>query len=365
MNQPKISVIIPVYKVPLGYLRACLDSLIDQTMLDCEFIIVSDGAPEKECSICEEYTTKDSRFKFYRHKHAGVSTARNYGIDQAQGEYITFVDSDDRITNNFCSSIYAKAKEWNSDILLFEQISKNRNATLTFSLYMHDIPSVSMEQYQNLIIKLYCPQSSDGLILAGICCKAYRRLFIKANNLYFQPKLHYSEDQFFCLTAFLATQNISYFANSPLYIQNHRSSSASFSYKPNYEREVLFYLKKIYCIIEKHPQLLDKIYFYNRTIQCILYTLDICIFRPDNTISIIARQTLFRSFLDNIYCKESLLRFRKKDFSFSERIACYFCKKKCFWLLLLVSKKWHIKKQIEHYRNRVNVSHHHNFYTNL
>ena len=121
-----MSIIIPVYKVPLEYLRACFDSLVAQTMQESEFIIVSDGAPEAECSVCEEFTKKDSRFKFYKCNHAGVSAARNFGINQVQGEYITFVDSDDKITPNFCSSIYNKAYKWDSDILLFEQASEKR-----------------------------------------------------------------------------------------------------------------------------------------------------------------------------------------------------------------------------------------------
>ena len=80
----KVSVIVPVYKVPLKYLRACLDSLTAQTLQECEFIVVSDGAPEAECAICAEYAGKDSRLKFFRREHAGVSATRNYGIEKAQ-----------------------------------------------------------------------------------------------------------------------------------------------------------------------------------------------------------------------------------------------------------------------------------------
>lgn len=347
----KISVIVPVYKVPLEYLQACFDSLVAQTTQECEFIVVSDGAPDEECSICEEFVTKDSRFKFFKREHAGVSAARNYGIDRAQGEYITFVDSDDKITENFCKTIYNKAKEWNSDILLFEHVSENRKENIYYHLYKQDISVASPIQYKDMLAKLYFPTNNNGLILAGVCCKVYRHSFITENKIHFQHELQYSEDQFFCLNAFLTAHRISYLANAPYYIQVYRYNSASSTYKENYEKEIYFYIDKIKHIADINSDLISSDLFYNRTIQCILYTLDKCIYRPDNNISIKQRKSIFLSFLNNPYCQESLLKFNKNNFSLSERIACYLCKKKTFWILLLISKKWHIQRAIALYRN--------------
>ncbi|MBR3071812.1 glycosyltransferase family 2 protein [Fibrobacter sp.] len=347
----KISVIIPVYKVPLKYLRACLDSLVAQTMQECEFIVVSDGAPETECSVCEEYATRDSRFKFFKHDHCGVSATRNFGIKQAKGEYITFVDSDDRITETFCEKIYNKAKEWNSDILLFEQVSQKKNNIFHYHLYKHDISIASPIQYRNMLTRLYFPKNNNGLILAGVCCKAYRRLFIQENNILFQTELHYSEDQYFCLNAFLKTNKISYLANSHFYIQVCRFNSASQTYKANYENEIYFYLESINNIAKMYSDLIPTELFYNRTIQCILYTLDKCIYRPDKNISTNQRKSTFLSFLNNPYCKESLINFNRHCFTLTEKIACHLCRKKAFWTLLLVSKKWHIQQFIESFKN--------------
>jgi glycosyltransferase involved in cell wall biosynthesis len=342
----KISVIVPIYKVPLEYLRACFDSLLAQTLSECEFIVVSDGAPEAECSICEEYATKSPRFKYFKREHVGVSTTRNFGINHAQGEYFAFVDSDDRITKDFCSTIWEKLQKWNSDILLFEQTFDNKKNNFTNKLFNDDIAQISDIQYRSLLRHLYFPRRNDGPILIRTCCQIYRAAFIKENKLQFNPNLNYSEDQFFNLNAFLKTSKISYLAN-PIYIQTLRNNSLSSSYKPNYEKEVLFYLNEIHNIAETNPNLLNINLFYNRTIQCILYTLDKCIYRPDKNISINQRKTTFLSFLNNLYCKESLSYFEKNSFSFSERIACYLCKKKSFWTLLLISKKWHIQRIFE------------------
>ena len=167
----------------------------------------------------------------------------------------------------------------------------------------------------------------------------------------FQPELHYSEDQLFCLKAFLETKKISYLANHPLYIQNYRPNSASFAYKADYEKEVYTYLESINNIVKKHYDLINKELLYNRTIQCILYTLDKCIFRPDNKTSTSQRKPAFLSFINNIYCKEAILKYNKSNFSLPERIACYLCKKNAFWTLYLVSKKWHLQRIINNYKD--------------
>ena len=120
----KVSVIIPVYKVPLEYLQACFDSLAAQTMQECEFIVVSDGAPNEERSICEEYAAKDSRFNFFKQEHAGVSATRNYGIDQAQGKYIAFVDADDWIDPETNQIVYDYAFENDSDIVFWDMVKE-------------------------------------------------------------------------------------------------------------------------------------------------------------------------------------------------------------------------------------------------
>ena len=207
--------------------------------------------------------------------------------------------------------------------MLFEQAAEKRKDISYYHLYKYDVSIVSPIQYKDLLAKLFFPSTSNGLILAGVCCKAYRRSFIIENHLRFPPELHYSEDQFFCLNAFLKTNKISYLANSPFYIQVCRYNSASQTYKANYEKEIYFYLESLNNIAKTHSDLISAELFNNRTIQCILYTLDKCIFRPDKTISIKQRKSAFLAFLSNHHCRESIVGFNKKRFSFAEKIACY------------------------------------------
>lgn len=99
-EKPLVSVIIPIYKVE-PYLCECVDSVINQTYKNLEIILVDDGSPDKCPEICDEYAQKDSRIKVIHKPNGGLSDARNAGIEVAKGEWISFVDSDDIVNNNF------------------------------------------------------------------------------------------------------------------------------------------------------------------------------------------------------------------------------------------------------------------------
>ena len=96
-----ISVIIPVYKVE-EYLENCIQSVIKQTVSDLEIILVDDGSPDQCPEICDLWADKDSRIKVIHKENGGLSDARNAGLDIAQGEYLSFVDSDDWICMRLC-----------------------------------------------------------------------------------------------------------------------------------------------------------------------------------------------------------------------------------------------------------------------
>lgn len=90
---PKLSVIVPVYKAE-KYLHRCVESILTQTFTDFEILLIDDGSPDRSGEICDEYAKKDSRIKVFHKLNGGASDARNVGLDNAQGEYVCFVDSD-------------------------------------------------------------------------------------------------------------------------------------------------------------------------------------------------------------------------------------------------------------------------------
>lgn len=114
----KVSVILPVYNVE-RYLRACLDSVVTQSLEGIEIIAVNDGSTDGSLKILEEYRNEyPDRMKVFTTENHGVSHARNFGLARASGEYVLFVDSDDFIEKDMCEKLYTKAARDNNDIVV-------------------------------------------------------------------------------------------------------------------------------------------------------------------------------------------------------------------------------------------------------
>ena len=110
-----ISVIIPVYKVE-KYLCRCVDSVLEQTYTNMEIILVDDGSPDNCPIMCDEYARQDSRVKVIHQENAGLSGARNAGIDMAQGQWLAFVDSDDYLAADFLERLYQACVDTGSSL---------------------------------------------------------------------------------------------------------------------------------------------------------------------------------------------------------------------------------------------------------
>ena len=116
MESPNVSVVVPVYNVE-EYLPECVESILRQSFSNFELILVDDGSPDNCGSICDSYAEKDSRVRVIHKKNGGLSDARNRGIEQAKGEFITFVDSDDIIYKDYLKYLYEAAQKYDADIV--------------------------------------------------------------------------------------------------------------------------------------------------------------------------------------------------------------------------------------------------------
>ena len=110
-----VSVIVPIYKVE-KYMHRCVDSIINQTYKKIEIILVDDGSPDSCGKICDEYAEKDNRIKVIHKENGGLSDARNAGIDIAKGNYLTFIDSDDYVTEDYVEFLLNLLKESDADM---------------------------------------------------------------------------------------------------------------------------------------------------------------------------------------------------------------------------------------------------------
>ncbi len=119
MNSPTFSIIVPVYNVE-KYLSQCIESILAQTFSDFELLLIDDGSSDGSPRICDHFAQKDARVKVFHQENGGVSSARNFGIEIATGQYISFVDADDWIEPEYCQRVLEKIHD--SDLLFFTAI---------------------------------------------------------------------------------------------------------------------------------------------------------------------------------------------------------------------------------------------------
>ena len=274
----KISVVIPIYKVPQKYLQACFDSLTNQTLQECEFILISDGAPKEVCSICKEYTAKDSRFKYYKRKHVGVSATRNYGIEHAHGEYITFVDSDDFILPNAVEIWYKQAKEWNSDIFITNYAESSAQKDKLENHLWKPIPIASINNLEYEIILNEFINTKSNSVPRGPCGKLYHRKLLCQYNIRFNTHLKIGEDFVFNFMCFSKASIISFYPRI-LYFYRNNPESVTRAFNPNYFYDRVAPLLEIQ---EKFPNKYDNL-IANEVINIFFQSWPHCYMSPQNT----------------------------------------------------------------------------------
>lgn len=191
MDKVKISIIIPVYNSE-SYLDACVSSILRQDMTSYEVILVDDGSTDSSPLICDRLSSTDSRFRTVHKDNGGVSSARNAGIALAQGEYVTFVDSDDMLAPGALRAM-ASAAEGAPDIVV-----------CGFNVYQEDIlygavtPLKSSCYGRGAIAGFFDATALDcGELFRGPWAKLFRLSVIKRNHLLFDEHLSYAEDKLF------------------------------------------------------------------------------------------------------------------------------------------------------------------------
>ncbi len=173
----KVSIIVPVYKTE-AYLEKCLDSLVNQTLNEIEIIVVNDGSPDNSQDIIDEYAKKyPEKVRAYIKENGGLSDARNYGLDFVNGEFVTFVDSDDYVELETYEKTYNYAKENNLDIVCF-------GGTMIYPDSEQKL-SADSEKLENEFNYL--------LSLPSACFKISKAEIWKKNNLKFAVGLYYED----------------------------------------------------------------------------------------------------------------------------------------------------------------------------
>ena len=178
---PVISVIVPAYNVE-KYIRECLVSLVEQTFRDIEIVVVNDGSTDKTAQIIDEFARKDNRIKVITQENQGLSSARNRGIEQARGEYISFVDSDDWVDKDFLEKLYNTILKYNADISCASAIRKRKNSEKYRFLYKEE------KEYTTLKDKIKICKVPN-------CCYVWNKLYQKSliENIKFKKGVYFED----------------------------------------------------------------------------------------------------------------------------------------------------------------------------
>lgn len=225
----EISIIVPIYKAE-ETLKRCVDSILAQTFVDFELLLIDDGSPDKSGEICDEYVRKDSRVRVFHKENGGVSSARNLGLNKACGEWVGFVDSDDVIPADALDSL---AQQVSSDIDMvmagYEKIGLNGGI---------------VERAPNLVSKTIAWEAAltemfrpTDYAYQGYCfSKLYRASVIKTNDITFNQTIKFNEDRLFVVDFICHSKSCVAYTTKAVYTYLLREESAMGSLAKGYNR---------------------------------------------------------------------------------------------------------------------------------
>lgn len=217
-----ISIIIPVYNTE-RYLAECLDSVVNQTHINIEVLLIDNGSQDSSLSICKRYASKDSRIKIVQTENFGQGVARNTGLKMANGKYVAFLDSDDYYSSlTALDELCGKAEEDQLELLVFsaEPFGDGIDPQPWFLKYKHTV--------QNNIVRDGCTSfsvaHSNEEYYTQVCKRFYLLQHIKAHNFQFDPiRLH--EDDAFSFLSYIMAERVECIGSS-YYARRYRQKSS-------------------------------------------------------------------------------------------------------------------------------------------
>lgn len=186
-----LTIIMPVHNAE-EFLEASIASVINQTDANFELLIVNDGSTDNSIEIIEKHAARDSRIRFFSQRKSGVSNARNLGLAEARGDYVTFIDSDDTIEADTFSTCVERLTTHPSDLLIYSINYITRNGTRRLDIDpLQDHVYSSMEEFMTAYM------ASGAMSIYSNCNKFYRRPLIENHRIRFNHETHFGEDRIF------------------------------------------------------------------------------------------------------------------------------------------------------------------------
>lgn len=242
-----ISIILPIYNGE-QYLRGCLESILKQKYHNFEVILVNDGSIDSSEAICRQYVNRDDRFRYVQKEHGGASSARNYGLELVKGEYVTFIDADDWVEENYLELLHQSLKENNADISVstYKKFDVDTNLFYLHAFQINESNQVFTQK--ELVEKL--PQleriTESFEIIGGKLVKKSLLLGIRFNE-----RTQLSENMEFWFKLYLLSNRIA-FVNKEIYNFRLQDSEARKLYNAkNYVDDIRVRMDRIPLLVAK------------------------------------------------------------------------------------------------------------------
>ncbi len=245
----KVSVIVPVYN-PGKWLSGCVDSILAQTMTDLEVILVDDGSTDGSAEVCDEYASRDARVRVIHQANAGVVTARNKGLEAAEGEWVSFVDADDKILPQMYERMLAAASD--ADVVKCDAYCDFGDKQEKVGIIMKPDPEQALADVMN--------NTTPGWMWNQII----KRRFLLDAGISIPADCRFSQDTVFNVQLLLKRPKI-VVVNEPLYLYNRANeSSTTASVKQDVWLKAGPTVAALYSLTEHNPILMENIHGVHR-----------------------------------------------------------------------------------------------------
>ena len=258
----RYSVIIPVYNAK-ETLRRCLDSLVRQQFSDYELLLINDGSTDGSDAICREYANTYSCVRYFVKENSGVSSARNLGLEQAEGEYILFVDSDDYVSENYFSVISDALDNNVVDLLMFGYCN--------FGSISAEWDTGKFNENTEVGIAIRVSSAMQQYLFSSLCSKAFKRHIIEQYNMRFANDLAIGEDQAFIFTYAMHIRSIGSIEDHLYNVDVSDGNSLSRKARPYLTEQLMEVNRRMYAAYQAVPHAPEAAKHYEAALSWMTY----------------------------------------------------------------------------------------------
>lgn len=328
--QTLISIIVPMYILEQKLLIRCIESLVNQTHKQLEIILVNDGTQEQNIEYIKKIILQDDRIKLIGGINRGLSYARNIGIKEAKGEYLTFVDADDFIDKEYCEKMLRTLISSKSDCVIcgYNRVYDNRT-----EIYNCDDEwnIISGKEFMEKVMAV-----QEGVGYAHM--KLIKKEKLTNTNITFDVDVKFAEDAYFCIQL---SEKINYIAhlNEPLYNYYFNTESMVRKYDPEYPEKILGSMEKAVDYIQENhrdnPRVQKLIYNYV-AYYVLLVVVNYC-YHPGNELNLYGKYKLLKKVLCIDLFQQAIDKSSYEKFSFTRKVTLFTLKYKIYIVTMMIA----------------------------